>query len=177
EKEAKDCIAEALMIYNVGAVDTLIGDIAPPEALMKTLTDRKIAEQQKVTFQVEQEAEEQRKALEQARATADTQKNVVKAERDVEIESFNAQAAVKRAEDEATSVKIKAEGDANATQINGQAQAQATLAIGKAEAEVIEQKIKSMDSGNYAAIQIAQALAKSQVPLVPEVMAGGGTDG
>ena len=31
--------------YDVQAVDTLIGDIVPPESLMKTLTDRKLAEQ------------------------------------------------------------------------------------------------------------------------------------
>lgn len=36
--------------YNVNAVDTLIGDIVPPESLMKTLTDRKIAEEQKITY-------------------------------------------------------------------------------------------------------------------------------
>src|SRR6266853_2307175 len=42
--EAREAIAAALQEYNVGAVDTLIGDIVPPEELMKTLTDRKIAE-------------------------------------------------------------------------------------------------------------------------------------
>ena len=43
--EARDAISAALKEYNVGAVDTLIGDIVPPDELMKTLTDRKIAEQ------------------------------------------------------------------------------------------------------------------------------------
>jgi len=43
QAEAKISIAGALGEYNVNAIDTLIGDITPPEALMKTLTDRKIA--------------------------------------------------------------------------------------------------------------------------------------
>jgi uncharacterized membrane protein YqiK len=48
--EARDAISAALKEYNVGAVDTLIGDIVPPDELMKTLTDRKIAEQERVTY-------------------------------------------------------------------------------------------------------------------------------
>src|SRR5580692_9266332 len=48
--DARKSISDALQEYNVGAVDTLIGDITPPDELMKTLTDRKIADQRKVTF-------------------------------------------------------------------------------------------------------------------------------
>ncbi|MGD0630200.1 MAG: SPFH domain-containing protein, partial [Terracidiphilus sp.] len=68
--EAKTAIAAALTEYNVNAIDTLIGDITPPEALMKTLTDRKIAEQEQVTYKTQQLAEETRKDLQQARAMA-----------------------------------------------------------------------------------------------------------
>src|SRR5262249_17181371 len=56
--EARDAISAALQEYNVGAVDTLIGDIVPPEELMKTLTDRKIAEQEQVTFETQRKAQE-----------------------------------------------------------------------------------------------------------------------
>ena len=38
-------IRTALAAYDVQAIDTLIGDITPPESLMKTQTDRKIAEE------------------------------------------------------------------------------------------------------------------------------------
>ena len=43
QKEAKESIARALGEYNVGAVETLIGDINPPAELMKPLTERKVA--------------------------------------------------------------------------------------------------------------------------------------
>ncbi len=87
---------KALEDYNVGAVDTLIGDIVPPEDLMKTLTDRKIAEQEKVTYQTQREAEGVRKDLQQAKSLADTQARVVDAERKVQINEYEAQAAVKK---------------------------------------------------------------------------------
>jgi tripartite-type tricarboxylate transporter receptor subunit TctC len=48
--------------------------------------------------------------------------------------------------------------------------------VGTAEADVIKMKISSMESGNYAAVQIAQALASNHIKLVPDIMAGGGND-
>ncbi|WP_276091057.1 SPFH domain-containing protein [Pedobacter sp. JY14-1] len=42
QESAKEHIRKVLDEYNVNAVDTLIGDIVPPESLMKTLTDRKL---------------------------------------------------------------------------------------------------------------------------------------
>src|SRR5580704_3484846 len=79
--EARDSISLALKEYNVGAVDTLIGDIVPPDELMKTLTDRKIAEQERVTYDTQRLAQVVRQQLEQATALAVTQAKVVDAER------------------------------------------------------------------------------------------------
>jgi GTPase SAR1 family protein len=77
QDDARKQISSALTDYNVVAVDTLIGDITPPEALMTTLTDRKLAEQEKVTYDTQRLAEETRKELQQATAMADTQASVV----------------------------------------------------------------------------------------------------
>jgi uncharacterized membrane protein YqiK len=112
QAEAKESIAAALVEYNVNAIDTLIGDITPPEALMKTLTDRKIAEQEQVTYKTQQLAEETRKDLQQAKAMADTQARVVDAERSVTIAEFGAQAVVEAASGQAQSKTINAEADA-----------------------------------------------------------------
>jgi uncharacterized membrane protein YqiK len=174
QEEARTAIAAALQQYNVGAVDTLIGDIVPPEELMKTLTDRKIAEQEQVTYDTQRTAQEMRQQLQQATALANTQPQVVDAERRVSIAEFNAKAAVANAEGEARAKTINAQADATVTRTVGQAQADKALAIGGAEAEVIKRKIASMDSGNYAIVQVAEALAKSGVKLVPDIVAGSG---
>ena len=73
QDDARKQISSALADYNVVAVDTLIGDITPPEALMTTLTDRKLAEQEKVTYDTQRLAEETRKELQQATAMAGRQ--------------------------------------------------------------------------------------------------------
>ena len=177
QAEAKTSIAMALGEYNVNAIDTLIGDITPPEALMKTLTDRKIAEQEQVTYKTQQLAEETRKDLQQAKAMADTQARVVDSERSVTIAKFSAEAAIEGARGQAQSKKINAEADANVITIVGNAEASKTLAVGTSEADVIKLKIDSMESGNYALVQVVQALASNKVQLVPQIIAGGGGSG
>ena len=174
QSDAKDRISKALQDYNVVAVDTLIGDITPPAELMKTLTDRKIAEQERVTYSTQMEAQTTRQKLEQATALADTQARVVDAERSVQIAEFTAQAAVKNAEGQAQSKTIQAKADAQVITTVGNAEAGKIQAVGTAEASVIKQKIDSMDSDNYAVIQVAQALASNHIKLVPDIMVGGG---
>ncbi|MGC8213101.1 SPFH domain-containing protein [Ralstonia pseudosolanacearum] len=175
QDDARKAIGEALAEYNVGAVDTLIGDIVPPEQLMQTLTDRKQAEQEKITFETQKEAQAVRQELEQATALANTQAKVVDAERQVSISEFNARAAVKQAEGEAQAKTINAEADAKVVRLVGEAEAAKVEAIGTAEASVIKQKIDSMESGNYAVVQVAEALAGSGMKLVPDVVATGGS--
>ena len=200
QQEARLAIATALGSYNVEAVDTLIGDIVPPNDLMKTLTDRKLAQQNKVTFDNQKLAEDARVQFEQAKATASTQAEVVAAERKVAIAEFNAQAAVKTAEGDAKRKTITAAADAEVQRVNGQAtadvqkisgssqaqvietigQAEAAkaLAIGSAEADVIKMKIASMTSENYASVEIARSLASHSHRLVPDIVASGsGGDG
>jgi len=179
QEEARKAISNALREYNVGAVDTLIGDIVPPEELMKTLTDRKIAEQERVTFETQRQAQQVKQQLQQATALAATQAKVVDAERQVAIAQFNAQASVESAEGIAQAKKINADADATVLRTVGDAEAAKTHAVGGAEAAVIKLKIASMESGNYAVVQVAEALAKSGAKLVPDVVAGGaaGTGG
>ncbi|MBU4216649.1 hypothetical protein L6270_00670 [Candidatus Parcubacteria bacterium] len=177
QSEAKAAIQAALQEYDVQAVDTLIGDIVPPAELMKTLTNRKIAEQEEITYGTQKKAEDARMTFEQSKAMAATQANVVASERKVTIADFDAQAAVKQADGVAKSKKINAEADAEVIKVVGNATAERTKAIGTAEAEVIERKIQSMESGNFAMIEVAKALGASGQKWVPEIVMHGGADG
>ncbi len=174
QADAKKQIGEALDDYNVGAVDTLIGDITPPDDLMKTLTDRKIAEQERVTYETQRQAEIVRKELQQAKAVADTQAKVVDSERSVAIAEFAAQASIKRAEGEARARTAIAEADANVIKMVGGAEAEKTQKIGSAEASVIKQKVEATNRESFVAIEVARALAASGQKLVPDIMSTGG---
>jgi uncharacterized membrane protein YqiK len=135
QKSAKEHIRAVLDEYNVNAVDTLIGDIVPPEALMKTLTDRKIAEEEQKTYQTQKMAQEQRQGMEKETAIADMQKEIVKAQQSVEIAQRTADATVKKAEGDANSLKLQVDAEATATKMRANAEAEATKARAGAQAE------------------------------------------
>ena len=93
QTEAADYIKIALRAYDVQAIDTLIGDIQPPATLMQTQTDRKIAEEERKTFEVQQMAQTQRQQLVRETALANIQQEMVKSEQSVQIADLKAQAA------------------------------------------------------------------------------------
>lgn len=184
QDDAKKRIQEVLKQYDVVAVDTLIGDIVPPAQLMKTLTDRKIAEQEKTTFETQEKAQNQRKSFEAANAAANMQAEVVKAERNVEIAEKTADAKIKTATGDAKSKTINAQADAEVTKLNANAQAEATKAtgaataeitksIGEAEANVLKLKTEAVGEIVYGQMAIAESLGKNHVKLVPDILITG----
>ncbi|PWV54305.1 SPFH domain-containing protein [Chitinophaga sp. S165] len=138
QESAKLHIGRVLEQYNVFGVDTLIGDIVPPESLMKTLTDRKIAEEQKVTYDTQMRAQETRQALEKETAIAEIQKEIVKADQGVLIAERIADAAVKKATGDANSVRLQANAEADRMKLMASGEAEKVRVLAKAEAERTE---------------------------------------
>ncbi len=84
----------------------------PAAELMKTQTERIIAQQQMEMYNSQQQAESKRIATEKTRAEADQQKNLVEAEIGVKIAEQNKQKAIRAAEGEAESIRLKKECEA-----------------------------------------------------------------
>ncbi len=165
QDSAKAHIKKVLDEYNVNAVDTLIGDIVPPETLMKTLTDRKIAEEQKVTYDTQKKAQETRQGMEKETAIADMQKDIVRAQQSVEIAERTANATVKKAEGDASSVKLAVSAEAESTKMRAHAEAESIRARAQAESEAIKLKASAQAeqislTGNAEAQKI-RAVGKS----------------
>jgi uncharacterized membrane protein YqiK len=192
-------IKAALDLYDVQAVDTLIGDITPPPELMKTLTDRKVAEQQQITYAQQETAQTARAKLTEQQALADTKGQIVQAQRSVEIADLNAQAAVKTADGAAKSRVLAADGEAKAKialadgdaqaavlsatakakslTLTGDAQGSNTLATQGAEAKVLKQKVDAVGSNAYALMQVMNFLAENKIRLVPDIQVTGTGEG
>ena len=188
QESAKEHISKVLNQYNVQAVDTLIGDIVPPQELMKTLTDRKIAQEQEVTFETQKKAQIQRQTLEKETAIADMQGEVVRADQGVQIAERHADASVKKAKGDASSVKIAAEADseaiklrasANATKttLEGEANATAILAAGKANAESYRLAVDAMGKENFTTYKVTEEIGKNKIKVMPDLLINGGNGG
>ena len=182
---AKEKISQVLEEYNVHAVDTLIGDIVPPAELMKTLTDRKIASEEEVTFDTQRKAQDKRKTLESAKALADMQGQMVSAQQSVEISEREAQAAVKKSEGEAKAIELKAGANAKAKilnaeaaakeiQLTGNAEATKIEAIGKATAEAYDLQVKAMGEANFGQLKVVESIGMNNIKIIPEILITGG---
>ncbi|MBC8154750.1 MAG: flotillin family protein [Bacteroidetes bacterium] len=135
QESAREHIRTVLEIYNVIAVDTLIGDIVPPDSLMKTLTDRKIAQEEEKTYDTQRMTQEKRQGMERETALADIQREVVKAQQSVEIAQRTADAAVKKSEGEARSLKLQVGAESEATKTRAEANAEARRRQAAADAD------------------------------------------
>lgn len=195
QQSAKEHIKAVLDDYNVNAVDTLIGDILPPESLMKTLTDRKIAEEEQKTYQIQRMAQEQRQGMEKETAIADMQKEIVKAQQNVEIAQRTADATVKKAEGDADSLRLQVDAEATATKMRAGAQAEATrvnasadaekitktglaeaekiLAIGKSTADAYDLQVKAMGNENFTRFKITEEIGKGRIKIIPDLIVNG----
>lgn len=136
-------IGRVLEQYNVHGVDTLIGDIVPPDSLMKTLTDRKLAEEQKVTYDTQKTAQETRQLLEKETAIAEIQKDIVKADQGVLIAERIADAAVKKATGDANSVRLQATAEADRLRLLASGEAEKVRLLARAEADRTEWQAKA----------------------------------
>ena len=188
QDSAKMHISKVLDEYNVHAVDTLIGDIVPPQELMKTLTDRKIAQEQEVTFETQKKAAISRQTYEKETAIADMQGEVVKADQGVQIAERHADASVKKAKGDADSVKIaaeasaestklKAEADATRTSLIGNAEAEAILAKGKSTAEAYKLAVDAMGKENFTTFKVTEEIGRNNVKIMPDLLINGGQNG
>jgi uncharacterized membrane protein YqiK len=160
--EAAEHIRKAIGAYDVQAIDTLIGDINPPAELMTTQTERKIAEEQRKTYETQRAAQEQRQQLVRQTSLADIQHQVVGAEQGVNIAELRANANVKQATGEAESTRLRAMGEAEAIR-----------ATGKAKAEAYRVGVESLGAQGYTVMQLMQIVGDRNVRIVPDVAVSG----
>lgn len=162
QTEAAAHIRAAIGAYDVQAIDTLIGDITAPAELMKTQTDRKIAEEEKKTYEMQEAAQQQRQKLVRETAQADIQRELVGSEQGVRIAELKAGAAVKAASGEAESIRLRAHGEAEAIR-----------ATGNAKAEAYRAGVEALGPQSYTLMQVVQSIGERGVRIVPDVAVNG----
>lgn len=199
QAKAKEHIDSVLKVHHIDSKETLIADVVLPEQLIKPVTDRQIAEQEKSTYKTQREAQDERKALENSTAQANMQKDVVTSERGVEIAKNVAQSAVEKSTGEKESMILSAAGKAESVKLEANAQAEATKVIAVADAEKIEKvglaeakiilekgkstaeayklEVSAMGQDGFVRVRVMDQLTKLQLKLVPDTLIMGGGNG
>jgi uncharacterized membrane protein YqiK len=196
QREAYLHIRAAIAAYDVDCIDVLIGDITPPEELMKTQTDKKIAEELQRTYDAQREAQMRRQQLERETAAANMQAEVVRSEQQVQIQERVAEARVAAARGDAESARVEASADAEVVRVNASATADALRMQANAEAEAMRTRgdaagdaerargaavaasykagIDALGEQSFTAVQLATILGGAGLKLVPDVVLGEG---
>ncbi|HEY5996031.1 MAG TPA: SPFH domain-containing protein [Candidatus Deferrimicrobiaceae bacterium] len=174
QRKAEERARLELEKYHVECVSVLICQITLPQDLMDTQTKKIIAEQQRAMYAAQQEAEQTRIATEKTRSEADKQPSLVEAEIGVKIAEQNKQKAIRFAEGESESIRLRAEGEAKGIRAKGEAEGARILAIGESTAKAYELQNKAVGQQGVTAIEIAKQIASGNVKVTPDLLVQGG---
>ena len=163
QEEAFDYIQRKLAEYEIETRGVYIQDVVYPAQLVTVLTEREIANQQIATFKMQRSAQDQRIETEKARGTAEMQAQLAQSAVGVDIKKNNAEAR-----------KAEADGEAAYIDRTGTAQGAQVRAVGLARAEAYQKQVAALGQGATALVNAIDALVKSQVPFVPNILVAGG---
>jgi uncharacterized membrane protein YqiK len=166
QERAEARVRAHLLKYHVDVVNVLICHIHLPEELMKTQTEKILAEQRQNMYNAQREAEEKRIQLEKTKSQADNQKDLMAATVGVEIAS-------KRAEQR----KAEGEGEAHYIQQTGRAEAEKVRLMGEAQGVAYREQVNALGAQGVALVETLKVIGEKGVRITPDVMATGGGSG
>ena len=164
QERAEARVRAHLLKYHVDVVNVLICHIHLPEELMKTQTEKILAEQRQSMFDAQREAEEKRIQLEKTTAHANNQKDLMAATVGVEI-------AGKRAEQR----KAEADGEAHYILATGKAEAEKVRLMGEAQGVAYAEQVRAIGPQGVAIVETLKVIGEKGVRITPDVLASGGT--
>ncbi|PYS72330.1 MAG: hypothetical protein DMF69_07885 [Acidobacteria bacterium] len=163
QERAEARVRAHLLKYHVDVVNVLICHIHLPEELMKTQTEKILAEQKQSMYNAQREAEEKRIQLEKTKAHADNQKDLMAATVGVEI-------AGKRSEQR----KAEADGEAHYILQTGRAEAEKVRLMGEAQGVAYHEQVNALGAQGVALVETLKVIGEKGVRITPDIMASGG---
>ena len=163
QERAEARVRMHLLKYHVDVVNVLICHIRLPEELMKTQTEKILAEQRQNMYDAQREAEVKRIELERTSSQADNQKSLMEATVGVDI-------AGKRSEQR----KKEAEGEAYYISETGKAEAEKMRLIGEAQGVAYKEQVNALGANGVAIVETLKVIGEKGVRITPDIMASGG---
>ncbi|HYY95591.1 MAG TPA: SPFH domain-containing protein [Pyrinomonadaceae bacterium] len=164
QERAEARVRAHLLKYHVDVVNVLICHIHLPEELMKTQTEKILAEQKQNMFNAQREAEEKRIQLEKTKSQADNQRDLMAATVGVEISS-------RRAEQR----KAEADGEAHYILTTGKAEAEKVRLMGEAQGVAYKEQVNALGPQGVAIVETLKVIGEKGVRITPDILASGGT--
>jgi uncharacterized membrane protein YqiK len=187
QHEASEELSRKFHNFDIECVDVLIGKPDTAEAggkietLLEQLRLRQLSLEQVETYAKQVTAAEKLQTLNEAQANAQMQTKLSQSLIQVKIVENEAEAQLAKARKEAEQKIVTAQAESQQRILAGRGEGARILQEGLSEASVLVRKIQSFtDPRLYALSIVAQNLARSSQPLVPErvfIAGGGGGNG
>ena len=184
QHESREELRRRFHEFDIECVDVLIGKPDTAEAggkietLLEQLRLRQLSIEQIETFGRQVSAAEKLKNLNEAQAQAQMQTTLSNSLVQVRIAENEAEAELVRARKRAEQMVVTAQAESQQRVLAGRGEGSRLLQIGLSEASVLLRKIQSFsDPRLYALSIVAEQLAQSTQPLVPERVFMAGTTG
>ncbi|MDR3634153.1 MAG: SPFH domain-containing protein [Isosphaeraceae bacterium] len=182
QNEAREELRRKFHEFDIECVDVLIGKPDTAEAggkietLLEQLRLRQLSIEQIETYERQVAASDKLRVLNEAQAQAAMQTSLTNSLVQVRIAENEGEASLARARKQAEQLVVTAQAESQQRVLAGRGEGSRLLQVGLSEASVLLRKIQSFsDPRLYALSMVAQELAHSEQPLVPErvFMAGG----
>src|SRR6266481_1074736 len=148
------------------------------ENILIQLRSRQIAREQIETYQEQEKAAIQERALNEAKATAAAQSALTQSLIQVKVNENEGAAALARAQKDAETRKVTAAAVGEQSRLEGQGEADRVLAVGTANAQATKLSVDAYGGPEFRLAEqnfakFAEALTKINQPLVPQFLMSG----
>jgi len=173
QRTASQEMKEKFAHYNLELEEVLIGTPAATgadkqiEVILNQLRARQIAVEQVGTYARQEEAAAKERALREAQARAEQQRNITESELSITVQTNQGKAEYQRALQQAAQIRALAE-----------AEAEKTARVGIGQAIAIQEQVQAYGGPQFQVVQqvmnrFAEAVQQSRVDVVPRVVVGG----
>lgn len=169
------------------------GEQSGIEQILIQLRQRQIAAEQVETYKLQEAASIQERSLREKQAIAEQQTKITASNLAIQVQENDGKAQLANLRQQAESIqvtaranaeKVRMEGEGEAARIRqvGLADAEKIRAVGLAQAEATDKQVQAYGGPQYqlnstVLLRFAEAIENGKLPLVPNIMVGGGKDG
>jgi len=163
------------------------------EQILMQLRNRQIAVEQVETYKLQEVAAVQERTLREKQALAEQQANITASQLSIQVRENEGKAKLAQARQEAETISVTAKATADRVRVEGQGEADRIRSVGMAdadkiratglaEAEATTKKVEAYGGPQYqlnsqVLLRFAEAIERAKLPLVPNIMVGGGKEG
>ena len=160
------------------------------EQILKQLRDRQVAVEQVETYKLQETAAVQERTLREKEAMASQQAAITASSIAIQVRENEGKAQLAQTRQQAESIAVTAKANAERTRLEGEGEAARIRAVGNADAEKIratglaqaeatDKQVQAYGGPQYqlnstVLLRFAEAIENGKMPIVPNIMIGGG---